>query len=83
MAITLTPEQQKWLEAEVAAGRFVSVEEGVRLAAAELMPPIDMTDLSWAKPYLDEARASLAAGKGIPAEQVFAEVDERLKQRGA
>jgi Arc/MetJ-type ribon-helix-helix transcriptional regulator len=82
MTITLTLEQQRWLEAEVAAGRFVSVEEAVRLAVAELMLPVGTTDLSWAKPYIDEAYASLARGEGIPAEQVFAEVDARLKQRG-
>jgi hypothetical protein len=45
--------------------------------------PSDTTDLSWAKPYIDEARASLARGEGLPAEQVFAEIDERLKRRGA
>jgi Arc/MetJ-type ribon-helix-helix transcriptional regulator len=82
MTITLTSEQQKWLEAEVAAGRFASVEDAVRLAVAELMTPIDTSDLSWAKPYIDEAYASLARGEGIPAEQVFAELDARLKQRG-
>lgn len=83
MTITLTPKQQAWLEAEVAAGRFTSVEEAVQVAVAELMRPIDTTDLSWARPYLDEARASLNRGEGIPAEQVFAEIDARLKQRGA
>jgi hypothetical protein len=45
MTITLAPEQQTWLEAEVAAGHYVSVEEAVRLAVAELMIPIDTTDL--------------------------------------
>ena len=37
MTITLTPEQQEWLEAEVAAGHFSSVEEAVQFAVAELM----------------------------------------------
>ena len=83
MTITLTPKQQAWLEAEVAAGHFTSVEEAVQVAVAELMRPIDTTDLSWARPYLDEARGSLDRGEGIPAEQVFAEIDARLKQRGA
>jgi Arc/MetJ-type ribon-helix-helix transcriptional regulator len=83
MTITLTPKQQAWLEAEVAAGHFASIEEAVQIAIAELMRPIDTRDLSWAKPYIDEARASLARGEGIPADQVFAEIDERLKQRGA
>jgi Arc/MetJ-type ribon-helix-helix transcriptional regulator len=83
MTVTLTPKQQAWLEAEVAAGHFASVEEAVQIAVAELMRPVDTRDLSWAKPYIDEARASLARGEGIPADQVFGEVDARLKQRGA
>ena len=83
MTITLTPEQQEWLEAEVAAGHFSSVEEAVQFAVAELMRPVDTSDLSWAKPYIEEARASLARGEGVPADRVFAEVDARLKQRGA
>ena len=57
----------------------------MRLAVAELMTPIDTTDLScdlsWAKPHIDEAYASVARGEEIPAEQVFAEIDARLKQR--
>ena len=81
MTITLTPEQQKWLETQVAAGRFVSIEEAVRLAVAELMLPVDTSDLSWAKPYLDEARASLARGEGVPADAVFAEIEARLEKR--
>lgn len=83
MTITLKPEYQKWLEAEVAAGHFASVEEAVEVAIVELMMTVETDDLSWAKPYVDEARASLARGEGIPAEQVFAEVDARLKLRGA
>lgn len=82
MTITLTKKQQDWLEAEVAVGHFASVEEAVQVAVAELMRPIDTRDLSWAKPYIDEARASLARGEGIPADKVFAEIDGRLKQRG-
>lgn len=77
MTITLTPKQQAWIEAEVAAGRFASVEEAVQMAVAELMMPMDTADLSWAKPYLDAARASLKRGEGIDAEEVFAEIDAR------
>jgi Arc/MetJ-type ribon-helix-helix transcriptional regulator len=77
----LTPAQQKWLEAEVAAGRYSSVEEAVRTAVDALMPP-ELRDLSWVKPYLDEARASLARGEGVSAEEVFDETDAWLKSRG-
>ena len=82
ITVTLTREQEERLEAEVAAGRFASVDAAIGFAINHLVPS-DTTDLSWAKPYIDEARASLARGEGIPAEQVFAEIDERLKRRGA
>jgi Arc/MetJ-type ribon-helix-helix transcriptional regulator len=81
MTITLTPAQQKWLEAEVAAGRYASVEEAVRAAVDALMPP-ELRDLSWTKPYLDEARASLARGEGVTLEEFNAQVEKRLKELG-
>jgi Arc/MetJ-type ribon-helix-helix transcriptional regulator len=82
MNITLRPDQQKWLEDEVAAGRLTSVDDAVRRLVDRFLMPADADD-SWVKPYLDEARASLARGEGIPAERVFAETDEWLKKRGA
>jgi antitoxin ParD1/3/4 len=81
MTITLTPEQQARLEAAVAAGQFASVEEAVRYAVDRLTEA-DLDDLSWAKPYLDEARASLARGEGLTMEEFFAETDAWLKKRG-
>jgi antitoxin ParD1/3/4 len=80
MTITLTPEQQKWLEAEVAAGRIPSVEEAVRLAVDHLLMPVDTDDLSWAKPYLDEARAQVARGEYVTLEEFNAHVEKRLKE---
>jgi hypothetical protein len=59
---------------------MTSLEEAHR-AAAGLALPIDTSDLSWAKPYLDEARASLARGEGIPADKVFAAIEARLDRR--
>ena len=82
MTITLTPEQQKRLEAAVAAGQFASVEEAVRFAVDQLVVD-ELGDLSWAKPYLDEARAQIARGESHSVEEVFAETDAWLKKRGA
>ena len=78
MTITLTPKQQAWLEAEVAARHFSSVEEAVQIAVAEFMRPIDR-DLSWAKPYLDVARTQIERGEVITLEEFNAFVDEKLK----
>jgi Arc/MetJ-type ribon-helix-helix transcriptional regulator len=80
MTITLTPEQQKRLEAAVAAGEFASVEEAVRFAVDHLvLTEAELDDLSWAKPYLDEARASIARGESISLEEFNAHVEKRLK----
>jgi antitoxin ParD1/3/4 len=82
MTITLTPEQLRWLEQQVAGGRFESVEDAVQLAVAGLMT-IDTDDLAWAKPLVDEARASMARGEGTPAVSVKAELDAYLRSIGA
>src|SRR5438132_19629 len=37
MTITLPPGQQKWIEAQVAAGRFSSVDDAIAVAVADLM----------------------------------------------
>jgi Arc/MetJ-type ribon-helix-helix transcriptional regulator len=84
MTITLTPEQQERLEAAVAAGQFASVEEAVRFAVDHLvLTGAARDDLSWVKPYLDEARTSIARGESTSPEAVFAETDAWLKKRGA
>jgi antitoxin ParD1/3/4 len=82
MTITLAPQQLEWLKQQVADGTFESIEDAVRLAVADLMA-LDTDDLAWAKPLVDEARASVARGEGIPAESVKAEIDAYLKSIGA
>jgi antitoxin ParD1/3/4 len=77
MTITLTPEQQKRLEAAVAEGQFASVEEAVRWAV-DCMVVEEYGDLSWAKPHLDEARAQIARGEFVSLDEFNAHVDERL-----
>jgi antitoxin ParD1/3/4 len=82
MTITLTPEQLKWIERQVAGGKFASVEDAVRLAVADLMA-VEVDDLAWVKPLVDEARASIARGEGLPADAVKAEMDAYLRSIGA
>ena len=79
MNIKLPPEQLKWLEAEVAAGRFASVDEALTLAVADLMT-IYNDDLAWSKPYVDEALASVERGDVISGEEFFNWLDGRLKK---
>lgn len=77
MTVTLTPEQQKWLEAAVAAGQFPSVEDAVRLAVADLKA-VHTDDLAWAKPYVDAARAAAARGETITIEEHRTRMAARL-----
>ncbi len=62
MNITLPREQQEWLEAQVKAGVYQSVDDALARFVAEHME-LDLDDLEWAKPLLDEARASIARGR--------------------
>jgi Arc/MetJ-type ribon-helix-helix transcriptional regulator len=80
MAVTLTPEQMRWLEQAVAEGRFPSVEDAVRLAVADLMAVSDREDLSWAKPYLDQAEAEIERGESIPGDEFLMWLDDRIDE---
>jgi antitoxin ParD1/3/4 len=82
MTVTLTPEQLKWIQQQVAGGNFESVEDAVRLAVADLMAA-GADDLAWARPLVDEAHASIARGEGLSADAVKAELDTYLRSIGA
>jgi len=77
MTITLPREQQEWLEAQVKAGAYDSIDDAVASIVAEYMR-VESIDLSWAKPLVDEARASLARGEGMTLEEHTARIDQRL-----
>ena len=77
MTITLPPGLQKWLEAQVAAGRFSSVDDAIAVAVADLMA-IDEDNLAWAKPFIDEARAAAARGEVVPLDDALADIDACL-----
>lgn len=77
MTITLRPDQQKWLEEQVTAGRFPSVDDAVAIAVAELIEAAD-NDLAWAKPYVDEAREAMARGETGSLDDAIADIDAHL-----
>ena len=64
MTINLPREQQEWLEAQVRAGAYDSVEEAVASIVAERMH-LDVDDMSWARALVDEGRASLERGEDL------------------
>lgn len=69
-AITLPAELEAWARAEVAAGRAESVEALVADALGERRAEIE-----YVRSKLDEARASLARGEGVPLEEAFRQID--------
>lgn len=77
MNITLPPEQQKWLEAEVAAGRFSSLDDAVAATVAELMS-IHGDVLAWARPYVEQARTSVARCDVVSGEDFFKRLESKL-----
>ena len=81
MTLTLTPDQVAWLEEQVRCGAFASVQDGVREAVARMMPP-DGEDLEWVRPYLDEARASVARGEVVTHQQFKSEMAAHIERLG-
>jgi antitoxin ParD1/3/4 len=70
MNVLLPKEQLEWLEAQVAAGHFASIDETLAIAVADLKA-LSEDDLAWAKPYVEKARASIAQGDVISGEEFF------------
>jgi len=76
--VCLPLEQQKWLEAQVAAGHLTSIDEAVAVADADLMA-IHNDDLAWARPDVDQARAVLARGDALSGEEYFKQLNTKLE----
>ncbi|MBX9945654.1 MAG: hypothetical protein K2Y40_16345 [Reyranella sp.] len=77
MTITLPREQQEWLESQVKAGLYGSIDEAVASILAEHMR-LDIDDLSWARPLVDEARASIARGEVMTLDEYRARMEQRF-----
>ena len=77
MTITLPREQQQWLEAQVKAGYYDSIEDAVASIVAERMH-VGVDDLAWAKPLVEEALAAVDRGEGMTLEEYRARMAERF-----
>jgi len=77
MTVQLSPERQRWLEAQVAAGHFTSLGQAVAVAIADLMATAE-DDLDWAKPLVDAASAELARGEGVSGDEAIARIRASL-----
>jgi antitoxin ParD1/3/4 len=83
MNITLPREQQEWLEAQVRAGAYDSVEDAVATILGQHMN-LDIDDMAWAKPLVDEGRACIKRGEMLTLDEHRAHIDatlEKLKRR--
>ena len=72
MPITLTPEQEAWIQAHVATGDFASIEEAARQLIDDRIAELavdDDDDMEWARPLLEEAREAIARGDVITLEE--------------
>ncbi|MBG0799749.1 hypothetical protein IYX23_18945 [Methylocystis sp. L43] len=80
MAITLTPDQEAWLQAHVATGDFPSIEEAARQLIDERIVEreLEKDDLVWAKPLVEEGLAALERGEFISLEEHRARNAARL-----
>ncbi len=81
MAITLTSEQEAWLNAHVASGDFASVEEAARQLIDERIAEHafeENDDMAWAKPYVEEGLSALERGNVITVEEHKARNAARL-----
>ena len=76
-AMKLTPQQQEWLDSHVASGEFASVDEAIGALIDERMA-LEEDDMLWAKPYVDEARESVARGAFITLDEHRTRTARRL-----
>ena len=83
MQITLPPEQERWLRAQVDIGVFASIEAAiVQIITAEMVAEID--DIASTRKALDEARLSVARGEGLSLDQAIQNMRGHMpKQRSS
>jgi antitoxin ParD1/3/4 len=84
ITLTLTPGQEAWLQAHVAAGDFASVEEAARCLIDERIAEYELErdDLEWVRPLIEEARASVARGDFLTLDEHRARNAARRASRG-
>ena len=83
MNITLPREQQEWLEAQVRAGAYSSVEDAVAIILGQHMN-LDIGDMAWARSLVEEGRACIERGEMLTLDEHLSQIDqtlEKLKRR--
>lgn len=80
MNIKLPSDQQKWLEEQIEAGRFASLDEAIAAAVDDLRVSQINEDLSWAKPYVDEALEQVRRGEVMSGEDYMMRLQNKLRR---
>ncbi|MEG5160212.1 type II toxin-antitoxin system ParD family antitoxin [Microcoleus sp. AT3-A2] len=87
MKITLKPEQQKFIEAQVTSGRYPSAEEVIAAALELLADNSDPKESNSYHKWVEETRpkvstgiAQLDRGEGIDGEIVIARLQEKFRK---
>ena len=81
-SISLKPEQEKFIQSQVARGRFANIEEAID-AAFRLLEKLDSEYEQWieeTREKIDIGIAELDRGKGLDGEAVVARIMDRFKQ---
>ena len=83
MTIHLKPDLEALLKTQVDLGKYPTVEAALEaairaLAEAEAARPSEDDDLSWAKPYLEEAERDIEAGRVRTHDEVWASITKRF-----
>lgn len=82
MSITLEPEQEKFIQEQVARGRFKSVNE-VLVHALVLLEQQYREDEAWiedVRQKVDEAKVQVERGDVLPLETVMAQLQDKFRQ---
>jgi antitoxin ParD1/3/4 len=87
MKITLKPEQEKFIETQVASGRYPSAEEVIATALALLADSSEPKESNTSQKWVEETRPKVAAGiaqldrgEGIDGETVIARLQEKFRK---
>jgi antitoxin ParD1/3/4 len=82
VSITLEPEQEKFIQEQVARGRFKSVNE-VLVHALVLLEQQYREDEAWiedVRQKVDEAKVQVERGDVLPLETVMAQLQDKFRQ---
>jgi Arc/MetJ-type ribon-helix-helix transcriptional regulator len=82
LTLSLSPEQEAFLAGLVGEGGAASLEEAIRHLIEDAMFARQMEgeDLSWMKPYVDEADEQIKRGKHMTLDEYRRRMDAHMKR---